>query len=195
MSTQRVADDGVVTFDRRRTVKFGESSFHPSHKKYASNAALKAQRPVKSLTRILIDMKAARITPVKNQSATMASAIFQSIGKCPRPLPHGPRKNLIAIPIRLTISRSFNLHYLEATVPVTSFEAAWVCLCSRANKTDPMIMPLINIATRARPAMLGGVGLTPQSCLSRRALSRRFICKHSIRYYRVQVWGNVLKNE
>ena len=63
---------------------------HPSHKKYASNAALKAQRPVKSLTRILIDLKTARITPVKNQSATMASAIFQSIGKCPRPLPHGP---------------------------------------------------------------------------------------------------------
>jgi hypothetical protein len=43
--------------------------------------------------------------------------------------------------------------------------------------------------------MLGGVGLTPQSCLSRRALSRRFICKHSIRYYRVHVWGNVLKIE
>ena len=45
---------------------------HPSHKKYASNAALKAQKPVKSLTRILSVLKIAPITPVKNQSATTA---------------------------------------------------------------------------------------------------------------------------
>ena len=67
-----------------------------------STAALKTQRPVKSLIRILNDFTIAPIMPAKNHSNTIVSAIFHSMGKVPRLLPPQPRKTLIAIPARLS---------------------------------------------------------------------------------------------
>jgi hypothetical protein len=54
--------------------------------------------------RILIDLTAAPITPANTQIEIMVSAIFHSIGKCPRLLPRSPGKNLIAIPAGTTIT-------------------------------------------------------------------------------------------
>ena len=141
--------------------------------------------------RILSDLKIAPITPAKNRSATTVSAIFHSIGKFePHPL---PRKIFIVIPatphslalIQPALFWSYGPRNIDRTV--------WLCLYSRANKTDPMMTPLTNIAMRAGPARLGGVGLAPQSCLSRRALSRQFIRKHSIHYYQFEFGGMCLK--